>query len=72
MKKEKTILILFLVPLFVSTSFLNIERKKQNLVSHEVEFTFTGNVALYGTPKDCGLFSPDTVTLKGVLSGDEK
>jgi hypothetical protein len=26
---------------------------------------------LYGTPKDCGLFSPDTVTLKGLLSGDE-
>lgn len=71
MKKEKTILILFLVPLFLLTSSLNIERKKCNLTSHEVEFTFTGNVALYGTPKDCGLFSPDTVTLKGLLSGDE-
>lgn len=71
MKKEKTILILFIVPLFLSTSFLNINRKKYNFTSHEVEFTFTGNVALYGTPKDCGLFSPDTVTLKGVLSGNE-
>ncbi len=70
MKKEKTILILFLVPLFLLTSSLN-KRKKCNLSSHEVEFTFTGNVALYGTPKDCGLFSPDTVTLKGLLSGDE-
>ena len=72
MKKEKNILILFLVPFLLSTSFLNIEPKKTNFTSHEVEFTFTGNVALYGTPKDCGLFSPDTVTLKGLLSGDEK
>ena len=71
MNKEKTILILFLVPLFLLTSSLNIEQKKCNLTSHEVEFTFTGNVALYGTPKDCGLFSPDTVTLKGLLSGAE-
>jgi len=71
MKKEKSILILFIVPLFLSTSFLSINRKKSNFSSHEVEFTFTGNVALYGTPKDCGLFSPDTVTLKGVLSGNE-
>jgi len=71
MRKEKKILILFIVPLFISTSFLNIDRKKSTFTSHEVEFTFTGNVALYGTPKDCGLFSPDTVTLKGLLSGDE-
>ena len=71
MKKEKTILILFIVPLFLSTSFLNIDHKKYNFASHEVEFTFIGNVALYGTPKDCGMFTPDTVVLKGVLSGDE-
>jgi hypothetical protein len=71
MKKEKTILILLILPLFLSTSFLHVDHKKNNFTSHEVEFTFTGNVALYGTPKDCGLFSPDTVTLKGLLSGNE-
>ena len=71
MKKEKTILILFMVPLFISTSFFKTDRKKSTLTSHEVEFTFIGNVALYGTPKDCGIFSPDTVTLKGLLTGDE-
>jgi hypothetical protein len=71
MKKEKIILILFIVPLFLSTNFLAIDHKKNTFTSHEVEFTFTGNVALYGTPKDCGLFSPDTVTLKGLLSGAE-
>lgn len=69
--KKKTILILFIVPPFLSTSFLNVDHKKYNFTSHEVEFTFTGNVALYGTPKDCGLFSPDTVTLNGLLSGNE-
>lgn len=71
MKKEKIILILFIAPLFLSTSFLSIDRKKYYFTSHEVEFTFIGNVALYGTPKDCGMFSPDTVTLKGLLSGNE-
>lgn len=71
MKKEKFILILFIVPLFLSTSFLSINHKKSSLTSHEVVFTFIGNTALFGTPKDCGIFSPDTVVLKGVLSGDE-
>jgi len=71
MKKEKTILILLIVPLFLSTSFLNTDHKKYNFTSHEVEFKFIGNVALYGTPEDCGMFSPDTVVLKGVLSGRE-
>ena len=71
MKKEKTILILLIVPLFFSTSFLNIDRKKYSLTSHEVEFKFIGYAALYGTPKDCGIFSPDTVVLKGILSGKE-
>lgn len=71
MKKEKIILILLIIPLFLSTSFLNNDRKKYSLRSHEVEFKFIGNAALYGTPKDCGIFSPDTVVLKGILSGKE-
>lgn len=49
----------------------NISQEGRDSASHEVEFTFTGNLALYGTPEDCGLFSPDTVTLKGILTGNE-
>jgi hypothetical protein len=71
MKKERIIFILFIVPLFLSTSFLNMDHKKYNLASHEVEFKFIGYAALYGTPADCGIFSPDTVVLKGILSGEE-
>ena len=84
MKKEKLIMLLLISSLLISTGFIKktgakkykqtyntAEHKKNNNVSHEVVFTFIGTTALYGTPKDCGIFSPDTVVLKGVLSGDE-
>ncbi len=84
MKKENIILLFLISSLLLSTGFIkktgpmkdkqahnSAALKKSNKVSHEVVFTFIGNVALYGTPKDCGIFSPDTVVLKGVLSGDE-
>jgi hypothetical protein len=67
MKKESLILFLLIVSLILSTGFI----KKAVPVKHEVEITFTGFTALYGTPKDCGLFKPDTVILKGLLSGNE-
>jgi hypothetical protein len=84
MKKENSILLLLISSLIFSTGFIkktgpmkdkqthnSAALKKSNKVSHEVVFTFIGNVALYGTPEDCGMFTPDTVVLKGVLSGDE-
>jgi hypothetical protein len=84
MKKENFILLLFISSLLLSTGFIkkidpmkdkqtrnSTILKKIDRVSHEVVFTFIGNTALYGTPKDCGIFSPDTVVLKGVLSGNE-
>src|SRR5262245_37458596 len=74
--KENMILLLVISSILISTGFIKktnkVEDKRRNsITSHEVEFTFIGNTALFGTPKDCGIFSPDTVVLKGVLSGDE-
>jgi len=76
MKKEKIILFSLISSILISTGF--IEKKKvedksrSTFTSHEVEFKFIGNTALYGTPKDCGILSPDTVVLKGILSGEER
>src|SRR5438045_2243039 len=72
--KNKTILFLLILPLFISTGFLRRagSTRASNVTSHEVEITFTGFTSLYGTPADCNLFKPDTVTLKGLLSGEEK
>jgi hypothetical protein len=76
MKREKIILLLIISSILVLTGFIKKTNKVEdtrsnNFASHEVEFKFIGNTALYGTPKDCGIFSPDTVVLKGVLSGNE-
>jgi hypothetical protein len=84
MKKEKTIVLLLIVSLVLSTGFIkkinpikykqaysNLDFKKNNLASYQVQFTFTGFTSLYGPPENCGLFKPDTVTLKGLLSGNE-
>ena len=84
MKKESILLFLLVVSLIVSTAFvkktgaikykqdhINADPKKSKLASYEVEIRFMGLTALYGTPEDCGLFKPDTVVLKGLLSGNE-
>lgn len=84
MKKESIILFALTVSLFLSAAFVkktdpmkdnqaqsNADLKKSNLASYEVEIRFTGLLALYGTPGDCGLTKPDTVSLTGMLSGDE-
>ena len=76
MKKENIILFMFISSILISTGFIEKTNKvedksRSNFTSHEVEFKFIGNTALYGTPKDCGIFSPDTVVLKGILSGQE-
>jgi len=75
MKKQCIILLLTISSILILTAFIKKskveDKRRTNFASHEVEFTFIGNTALYGTPKDCGIFSPDTVVLKGVLSGDE-
>lgn len=84
MKKESIILFLLIVSLILLTAFVkktdpfkykqdhsNADLKKSNLASYEVEIRFMGLTALYGTPEDCGLLKPDTVVLKGQLSGNE-
>lgn len=49
----------------------NADIKKNNYASYQVEIHYMGMLALYGTPEDCGLTKPDTVILKGQLSGIE-
>ena len=76
MKKENIILFLFISAILISPGFIEKtnkveDKRRSNFTSHEVEFKFIGYAALYGTPKDCGIFSPDTVVLKGILSGQE-
>jgi hypothetical protein len=43
------------------------------LTSHQVEFTATGFISLYGSdPNECKVSTNGTVVLTGVLTGDEK
>ena len=86
MKKNKIILFLFTIPLFLSTSFLKktntVEGKwkrtissdfkgSSNLSEYEVRLTYTGYTTLYGTPGDCAIRKNGTVVLSGKLSGVE-
>jgi hypothetical protein len=73
MKKNKSFLFLFIIPLFLSTSLL----KKTNIndtnnpAEYEVRFTFTGYTTLYAGPPDCPVRTNGKVVLGGLLSGIE-
>jgi hypothetical protein len=87
MKKYKIILLLSIVPLFLSTSFLkktnrvedkwrsNIStnfRGTRSLSAYEVKLTYTGYATHAGPPgSDCPIRTNGTVVLTGLLEGDE-
>jgi hypothetical protein len=82
MKKNKTILLQFIIPLFLLTSFLKETSKEKkekyspvsgtgDLAKYEVRFTFTGYTTLYVGPPDCPVRPNGKVVLAGILSGIE-
>ena len=91
MKKDKIILLLFALPVFLSTSFLKktnaVEDKWRHfstefsgnshpensgsLSEYEVQITYTGYTALYGSLEDCQIRKNGKVVLRGLLSGNE-
>jgi hypothetical protein len=91
MKKDKIILLMFVLPLFLSTSFLketkivedkwrhvsteftgnNHPENSGRLSEYEVQITYTGYTALYGSPEDCQIRKNGKVILSGLLSGNE-
>ncbi|HVT85763.1 MAG TPA: hypothetical protein VHD35_11205 [Chitinophagaceae bacterium] len=79
MKNYKTILFLFIIPLFLSTGFLkkmngvDHKNKSGNISSYEVKLTFTGYTSLYSSNplQDCDIRKNGRVILSGVLSGQE-
>jgi len=85
MKKNNIILLLLIVPLFLSTSFLkktnSVEDKwrrtttdftsNSNLSEYEVRITYTGYTAIYGSLQDCQIRKNGKVVLSGLLSGAE-
>ena len=91
MKKNKISLLLFVLPVFLSTSFLkepntvedtwrhestefrgnNHPQNSGSLSEYEVQITYTGYTALYGSLEDCQIRKNGKVVLSGLLSGNE-
>lgn len=79
MKKYNLIMLLFIVPLFLSTGFLiktnRVENKRSgnNFAKYEVRLTFTGYTSLYSSDPlaDCDIRKNGKVILSGFLSGVE-
>ena len=79
MKKNNLLILLFIIPLLLLTSFLkktNVvdhKNKSSNISSYEVKLTFTGYTSLYSSDplQDCDIRKNGRVILSGVLSGKE-
>ena len=54
-----------------TVSNVNDNLKGSNLSTQDVRFTFTGYVSLFGDSPECPVGSGGTVTLNGMLKGDE-
>ncbi len=85
MNNIKICLTFFILPLFLSTSFLKKTntiskrrynsttdlRANSNVSAYEVRFTFTGYTTFYVGPPDCPVRPNGRVVLSGLLSGAE-